>query len=83
LLCRKLAENTSEFWSALPLVQALLPGQVSHNDHVYRNFLTCSCCFSIRVSILSRITSKIIIFCLDVFLFLYVLSFPWYYLVKL
>ncbi|KAJ6379744.1 hypothetical protein OIU76_016402 [Salix suchowensis] len=25
LLCRKLAESTSEFWSALPLVQALLP----------------------------------------------------------
>ncbi|XP_037492516.1 uncharacterized protein LOC105632528 isoform X3 [Jatropha curcas] len=25
LLCRKLAESASEFWSALPLVQALLP----------------------------------------------------------
>ncbi|GKA49636.1 armadillo-type fold protein, partial [Tanacetum coccineum] len=26
LLCSKLAENSSEFWSTLPLVQALLPG---------------------------------------------------------
>ncbi|KAJ1399404.1 hypothetical protein SESBI_30338 [Sesbania bispinosa] len=26
VLCSKLAERTSDFWAALPLVQALLPG---------------------------------------------------------
>lgn len=42
LLCRKLAENTSEFWSALPLVQALLPALrpsvSSLGDHFDDNF---------------------------------------------
>jgi hypothetical protein len=28
MLCRKLAEINSDIWSVLPLVQALLPGNV-------------------------------------------------------
>ncbi|KAA8520331.1 hypothetical protein F0562_014587 [Nyssa sinensis] len=41
LLCSKLADSTSDFWSALPLVQALLPAlrpNVSSPDHVDDNF---------------------------------------------
>ncbi|GMP42149.1 hypothetical protein CsSME_00011983 [Camellia sinensis var. sinensis] len=41
LLCSKLADSMSDFWSALPLVQALLPAlrpNVSGPDHVDDNF---------------------------------------------
>ncbi|GLT36455.1 hypothetical protein SLA2020_108300 [Shorea laevis] len=42
LLCNKLAESTSDFWSALPLVQALLPALRPHvssiPDHVDDTF---------------------------------------------
>ncbi|XP_039063491.1 uncharacterized protein LOC120208242 isoform X2 [Hibiscus syriacus] len=41
-LCRKLADSTSDFWSVLPLVQALLPALrpvvSSHSDHVDDTF---------------------------------------------
>ncbi|XP_059649038.1 uncharacterized protein LOC132294992 isoform X2 [Cornus florida] len=41
LLCSKLADGNSDFWSALPLVQALLPAlrpNISSTDHVDDNF---------------------------------------------
>ncbi|PIA33619.1 hypothetical protein AQUCO_04100205v1 [Aquilegia coerulea] len=41
ILCRKLADNSAEFWSVLPLVQALLPAlrpPVSSPDHVDDSF---------------------------------------------
>lgn len=40
-LCRKLAENSVEIWSALPLMQALLPAlrpSVSSSDHYSESF---------------------------------------------
>lgn len=38
LLCSKLAESNSDFWSVLPLIQALLPGVGSRVSGMLNTF---------------------------------------------
>lgn len=58
LMCSKLADNTSDFWSALPLVQALLPAlrpSVSSSpEHVDDNF------FQWKLPFVQRALSQIV-----------------------